>query len=309
MTQVHNGSATAVDARADTEIAEASPPTDDDRDGGYGVFLKAALKVAAPTSFVTALLFYFGWARAQAALRVLGLHESLMDYSVSDLVLRSVSALFVPLGLLACTVAAIGLLHHHADSLARTARQRRLIEHSTYTAILLGAALIVFGTVAVLVPEAAGNVRFVTPLALLGGLTIIGMCVMVRRVTGLVARTKPLPHAVVAGFGALVVLAVFYATADYAAWIGTLRAERLITSASSLPDVSLLSTQALHIDEPTVHEETLDSTSGYRYRYTGLRLLIRTKSHYIFLHDDFDLRSGTTILVPIDDVQRLDIVR
>src|SRR3954452_7482007 len=57
---------------------------------------------------ITALAFYFGWVRTQSYLHYFGLDTSLVDFTTTDYVLRSVSAAYWPLmGLGAAVVVAL----------------------------------------------------------------------------------------------------------------------------------------------------------------------------------------------------------
>jgi hypothetical protein len=56
--------------------------------------------IGPPITVVTALLFYFGWARADAQASSMGLDESLFGYAAQDYILISISALYLPLVLL-----------------------------------------------------------------------------------------------------------------------------------------------------------------------------------------------------------------
>src|SRR5215471_6472571 len=49
---------------------------------------------AAQTVVLTAVLFYFGWARARASYAYFGVDVSVLNFSVSDYVLRSVNSVF-----------------------------------------------------------------------------------------------------------------------------------------------------------------------------------------------------------------------
>src|SRR5215207_1272715 len=61
--------------------------------------LAIAGRVIAPTALVTAVLYYFGWARTEAAADRAGTDQSLFGYSTSDYVLRSVGPLYRPIGI------------------------------------------------------------------------------------------------------------------------------------------------------------------------------------------------------------------
>ena len=92
--------------------------------------LGVVTKVGPPLSIVTALLIYFGWARADAQSKAMGVDVSMFGYSTQDYVLRSISTLYLPL--LALCGLGLGLLaldrrlvELAAESGARSAAPRR----------------------------------------------------------------------------------------------------------------------------------------------------------------------------------------
>ena len=67
--------------------------------------LAVLTKVGPPLTVVTALLIYFGWARADAQSKAMGVDVSMFGYSTQDYVLRSISTLYLPL----LVIAGLGL--------------------------------------------------------------------------------------------------------------------------------------------------------------------------------------------------------
>ena len=65
----------------------------------------------APTSAVTALLYYFGWARTSVQAQQMGLDDSLLGYSTQDYLLRSLTSMTIPL-VVALVATVVGLLLH-----------------------------------------------------------------------------------------------------------------------------------------------------------------------------------------------------
>ena len=81
-----------------------------DREAGR---LRSALEtlglVIAPVTLLTSLLFYFGWARSNSTFLYFGLDPSVVGLSLQDYLLRSIGALFLPLGTLLLTALVNGL--------------------------------------------------------------------------------------------------------------------------------------------------------------------------------------------------------
>jgi hypothetical protein len=73
--------------------------------------------VLAPTTVITALLFYFGWARTNALFGRLGIDQCALGFTVQDYLLRSVNSTFRPLSVVLLAATA-GLSVHIALSRA-----------------------------------------------------------------------------------------------------------------------------------------------------------------------------------------------
>ena len=58
--------------------------------------LRTVASVAAPTSLLTALLFYFGWSHAFYFFDYFGVNSTVLGLSTQDYLMRSVDGLFVP---------------------------------------------------------------------------------------------------------------------------------------------------------------------------------------------------------------------
>ncbi len=74
-----------------------APPTAASHDGAAA----RAGHLRANVTVLTALLVYFGWKRADTQATVLGVDESVFGLSTQDYLLRSVDALFLPIGIFA----------------------------------------------------------------------------------------------------------------------------------------------------------------------------------------------------------------
>jgi len=81
----------------------------------WGVDTSGALaiigSVIAPSVLITSLFYYFGWVRAQTAFAYFGIDTSLVRYSTSDFVLRSVNIAFEPS--IRAVIVALSLLFFH----------------------------------------------------------------------------------------------------------------------------------------------------------------------------------------------------
>jgi hypothetical protein len=95
---------------------------------------------------LTALLVYFGWKRADTQATVLGVDESVFGLSTQDYLLRSVDALFLPIGIFAA--AGLGWLWAH-DTIRRRIAAGDHLPALRRTARALGFAWVALPLVAV----------------------------------------------------------------------------------------------------------------------------------------------------------------
>ena len=58
--------------------------------------LRTIGSVVAPTTLLTALLFYFGWVSVSVQSRYFGFDASLLEFSTQDYLLQSISPTFLP---------------------------------------------------------------------------------------------------------------------------------------------------------------------------------------------------------------------
>src|SRR6267143_7302776 len=81
--------------------------------------------VVAPVTLLTALLYYFGWIRSNSLWLYFGVDQSALGFSVQDYLVRSIGAIFAPLGglLILCLLLIeahteiahwIEMRHHHS---------------------------------------------------------------------------------------------------------------------------------------------------------------------------------------------------
>ena len=132
-------------------------PAKDKADAAEGSIVRQSLsfigKIIAPTTVISALLYYFGWAYADALYDHFGIDQSLLGFSSQDYLLRSLVPAFEPLRWLLILGLALAWLHHwvsfqikHSESTQTTARLKRLRS----VLLILGVGFILAGPVLVL---------------------------------------------------------------------------------------------------------------------------------------------------------------
>ncbi len=79
----------------------------------------------------------------------------------------------------------------------------------------------------------------------------------------------------------VVTISLFWAATNYAAALGDTRVRQYEREFTTDPAAVLYSKERLHLDAPGVEEVSCqESGGGYRFRYHGLRLMIRSGGRY-----------------------------
>lgn len=264
--------------------------------------------VVAPTTLVTGLAFYFGWRRERAFAGYFGIDQSVLGFSTSDYVLRSIDALFVPfvvvLLVLFGAVAARVLLASH---LARR-ELPPIIALAGLGAFVVGILLasghpvssayvylqaLGIGVGAVLVADALGHRPQAHPNAL-AGVRFLAV--------------------------ALVLLSAFWAMSEYADSRGLTLARRLAADVSVSPEATIFSNRDLDINPKRYYQGCSDLVvsklprGAYRYRYGGLTLLLRSGGKYFLTptpasDTPWRAEDDAVLIIPDDQNIRVELQR
>jgi hypothetical protein len=249
-----------------------------------------ATTFVAPATFLSALLFYFGYVSSRAQYRYFGLDVDTIGLSTQDYVMRSPQALLVPALLLA-------LLGALALVLSRVLATRTLTRTALRTGYAVGGAVVTAGVAMLLAYRWLGSwpaYPMVTPLVLVAGLAVVAW---------LWHRTG-VRRGAVAFLLLAIATSLFWATATLAQWTGLGAAQRTARNLDELPAVVVDTRERLYLGDGVVQESELPVEEGqeYLYRYRGLRLLIQAGDR-MFLVPDTWVPSASTVMVPIDDVR------
>lgn len=266
-------------------------------------------KLVAPVTLITALLLFHGLNYSTWYWSYFGLDSSVLELTTQDHLLRTVDALFVPL--LGLSGVLLTLLAGHA--LIGRLRERWGSTGATRATLLVlvpvGVELVALG-LAGTVHSLRHVLHFLVPP------TALGLGVVLLAYAGHVAAASS-PHVGAdpevthvlraAAVSGLVVLALFWATADYAAAAGRQRAHLDVSNLEGAAVVH--SERRLLLDGPGVTEVRCASAeAAYPYRYHGLRLLVRSGGRYVLLPAAWSRGDGVAIVLPVADVQRLDLL-
>jgi hypothetical protein len=254
----------------------------------------------APTTLVGALVFYFGWTRTRAWWLYFGVDPSVLGFSNQDYVLRSVNALFPALLVAAVFAAAVAWAVRRTDRLvADVASGRagpnapRVLSRVRPIVGTIGAASIAAGVISLF----WGLLHFAVLSALALGLGAMLVALAGRLRTNREARRERRTWET-AALWAVLTLSAFWAISDFAVITGRGAARFTGNNLSLRPAVTIFSTEGLGLSGSGVDSETLASAERYRFRYTGLRMLLRTGGRFLLVPEGWE--PGAAVFL-IDD--------
>jgi len=289
----------------DEPITSPAAPATEVEGLAIGGALRALAVVGPPITIATGLLFYFGWALTAEQSRAIGVDESIFAMSTRDYVLRSLSALFVPLIVGAGVLMAWVVVHGWVLAALRNGRYRAEIRRA-------GTALA--WTAWWVIPLLAGLLsvawpawrELAVPLSLAAGILVAEYGARLRRLAAPATASAPsedpawLGHLRTVLIGVLVTAALFWEVANFAGVVGRGKAEAVVESVAGFPEVSVYSRSDLHLQPPGVTASVYDGVEDdYRFVYTGLHLLQRTGDKYFLVPDGW--RPGVSPLVVLRD--------
>ncbi|MEV8624605.1 hypothetical protein [Streptomyces sp. NPDC051079] len=338
--------------------------------------------VAAPTSLVTALLYYFGYYHAYWFFAYFRVNSTVLGFSTADYLMRSLDVMWVPLTVLATL--AVGAFWGYDTARRRLAARMGPVARRRATGALAvsGFLLTLGGLWSTFRETFLSDVLTLAPLSLSVGVTLLAYARhLVRRAAREpVPTAPPAPEAVPAPVPvpasapaplpvpaptpepvpvvpspaspdttapqragpsprqtsapatepppqpaprpewatlaewsvvfALVMLGVVWATNDYAASVGTVRAKRFAAGLSDYPSTVVYSAHSLAIGGPGVRETRCkagrDAAPAYGYRYDGLVLILQSGNQYVLVPTRWTPADGVALVLPRNDSVRLE---
>lgn len=272
-------------------------------------------KVIAPTALLTALLFYFGWARSSALYRAFGVDQSLLGFSTLDYLMRSLPVAFEPLRWSLVVVLAAGWLHFvvtrwlkQRPEDTRTLTARRVV----WLVVIMGLLALSSGpvTLALGYLDRQSTLRLILPFSWMVGVALIGYSFYLGMHFGSrpTAITPGLYQTSLAVVAALVVFGLFWTVSLWADQVGQWSARDIAAHLDDLPSVVVYSQRPLNIDATGVNVTQISQLeNAYQYRYTGLKFLIRSNERYFLLPVGWSEREPVTIVLLDEDHIRLEV--
>lgn len=232
--------------------------------------------VVSNTAAITAVLYVVGWARAAATAAYFGIDTSIAGFTTTDYLLRSMNATIVLLGGVAVLgVIAAGMHRRVVRAFAAGGARRRMVR-STLVAVHYSALFVV---VAAVVGLAAHQHLWDCARVVVGGLLFAGAGV--RAYTDFVLRRTRTPSLSFKAMSFLLVglaaMGLLITMTQYAGRAGHDAAVEAANGLADRPNLVVYSTEQLAITgTDVVMQPASDPNQKYRYRYSNLRLVMRT---------------------------------
>ncbi len=288
------------------EESPATPPL-------WTRLVQAVSELGISVGLLTALLVYYGWVRAGAQARAMGLDVHLFGYTTQDYLLLSISSLYGMLFWIAVAVLAgvwaDRLVRERVDARVRASGSARVARWARLgTWFFIGLAVAARFLDGAVPEEEAWVIPFAMALCVLGAAWAAGLR---RRAT---ARDRP-PTAArgqllgAAALVSVVGLLVFWGTTAAAEAMGEVRAYDLQDDLAEMPRAVVYSEKPLHIGLPGVRAEELGGPDDPLHRYDGLRLLTLRGGRYFLLPEQWTVAGSTVLVLPDDDSVRLECSR
>ncbi|MGH8375792.1 MAG: hypothetical protein ACRER6_11120, partial [Pseudomonas sp.] len=277
--------------------------------------LKIVGSFVAPTTLLTALLFYFGWLYAIGFYRYFGVNWTVLDLPVQDYLILSADGLIVPL-IITTGAALLALWAHQLRPETLAPGDRRIM----IRVLLPFTAIAALSMVGVVIADGVGGPLFPAFLEARGlslsiGVLLLAYAARLRRLH--IAQQQPArpprlrpAEMVVAEWGALFILVsvgLFWAVGSYALVVGEGRAGQIANSMPWIADAVVYSEKSLSLQAPGVREVACQNPdAAYRFRYEGLKLVPQSGDHYLFLPAGWTPANGAAIVLPRSETLRLE---
>jgi hypothetical protein len=288
-------------------------------------FLKVLGAVGGQITLLTALLFYFGWARTAAEAQYLGFDASALQLSTSDYVLRSVDTLFLPLFLLTAVVIGVQIAHPRIVSWCHDHINR----FPGWLRIAIPLILVMFPLAGWIATRPAPQWwPLVMPLSVTIAVLLslyIALLVRALQQRESTSTDAALPRAtvqkhqlqpwwpVIRGTSAiaLVILCLFWTIGRFANVMGDTAAANFVSSVQNqnAATVMILSKYDLRMGDLGVHTTQFSGRATFPFEYQGLVLFIRSGGNFFLLPLGWTYEHPRVIVIPDNDQVRVYYVR
>lgn len=294
--------------------------------------IKGVAALVAPTTLVTALLYYFGWARTSTQAAVMGFDDSLLGFSPEDYLLRSIDPMFWPMFVgVAATIVGLGLHSGLVRRIAATTLTgggqlrpagRTLVRRASSATAAAGTVLLVLGVAGVNVERPSRVVSLWSPVCVTAAIILLAYAAYLadRFLGNRTAHEPPLDPTTepsrdprfwgISLVVLLVLLTLFWSVARYAEIKGIDLGIYVEEHLDERPDAVIYSERRLHLPAGVAETELApdDGRSAFRYRYSGLKLLFRSGDR-VFLRPSDPPVSRVNVIVAEGPGVRFEFAR
>ena len=264
----------------------------------------------APVTILTALFLYFGYVWTDSFYEYFGVDAATLQFSPQDYMLRSVAALYVPVGAILLISLAFVWVQPSIIVLARRHRHSRWWRIIWRVLVGVGMLFVAAGVAFVLVPGSTSRDSMLAPLLLAAGVLLLSYC---RSLDGLQSSGRPRRARAREGAStglilAVVTLCLFWGANSFAQQYGRGMAVDLSGQIRLRPAVILDTTEELFLQLPGVTESALPAASPdqqFHFRYRGLRLLAQAADRMFFVSTDWTPGSGRALMLSAGPTVRL----
>lgn len=277
-------------------------------------------KATSQSAATSAVLFYFGWVRTHALFAYFGIDPTLISYSTTDYLLRSVNVAFPPLIGAACVALALLGVHHvvvlRVLERSKNGRARRTLRWVILMVRVLATMLITVGIAGVFFPEQVwAPLGIVLPLLLIASSIVLGYATHLQsRYPDLLGRTRtcsqtPSFRLQRTALLALGLLASLWAVTLYANNHGAQTAIAWAARLPAEPTAVIYSTDRISLFGPGVQVAEVDQPgTKYHYQYSGMRLLARSNDKLLLLPVGWQHGRDTIFLIRDDNSIRVELI-
>jgi hypothetical protein len=280
---------------------------------------RAIGSVLAPTTVITALLFWFGYVSTVAEYRYFGVPLDVVDLSTNELLLHGVEVMYVPLVLALLAVLAIAAVHGMVTWVLAAMARDLISRWIAALSAVIGLLLLFRSMVGIFVSTVAETeYPGGTPLALsLGPVCLLYGAWIWRSVALRQVRAdggaswfqgkaaEQLTKVIRPTVAAVLVVGLFWAVNTFAAAYGSGRGELRAEGLEREPSVVVDTADPLTGVSPssTVQEFELSPRDDeiFRYRYEGLRLLTESNGRLFLVPAQWRSGDRWTLVVPYND--------
>lgn len=258
--------------------------------------------VVPPTTLVTALAFWFGLTLTSARSAYFGIDYSTLGFAASDYILRSTDALFVPVAVVLLLVLASLGVQALVTFLIKAGLQLAAIRAVALIVLLFASATTLVGVWSMFRPLPFPSHYLLPPVLLGGGAAWAAYAFSVLRAVWFRNRNDQRNISVWERSGYLLVamlvtLSLFWAASLYAAALGRGKAQDLERNLQDRPGVTVFSKQSLGLGPPVKETVIGNQEAAYRFRYSGLRLVIRSAGKYFLLSEGWTREAGVAVVL------------